>query len=309
MAKLLLNEQPLVVLPELACKIGLNEAIILQQLNYWLNKSTRSYDGRTWVYNTYSDWQKQFPWWSISTIKRSLSTLKKMGLIITGNYNLLPQDRTIWYTIDFDKINELANKKDNAGNEPGEEPGEEPLGQNEPMGSSTPPSEGPLGQNEPMGRSNCTNASGQNEPMQEVKMSRPLPETTTETTNREQQHSHSDLVSTSNDRARDVVVSLENIGMEKGVIQNLIISYDIEIIQEWVKVAKTKKNPAGFVREALEKGWPLPAGMEKKDYSKEKTKELFSELEEAKKSAADPEKSRMMIERIKKKLSGRADDG
>ncbi len=38
MAKLLLNEQPLVVLPELACKIGLNEAIILQQLNYWLHK-------------------------------------------------------------------------------------------------------------------------------------------------------------------------------------------------------------------------------------------------------------------------------
>ncbi len=117
------------------------------------------------------------------------------------------------------------------------------------------------------------------------------------------------LVSTSNDRARDVVVALENIGMEKGVIQNLIISYDIELIQKWVKVAKTKKNPAGFVRQALEKGWPLPAGAEKKDYSEEKTKELFSELEEAKKSAADPEKSRVMIERIKKKISGRADDG
>ncbi len=131
MAKLLLNEQPLVVLPELACKIGLNEAIILQQLNYWLNKSSRSHDGRLWVYNTYSDWQKQFPWWSLSTIKRSLSTLKKMGLIITGNYNLLPQDRTIWYTIDFDKINELANKEDD-GNEPDEEPGEGLLGQNEP---------------------------------------------------------------------------------------------------------------------------------------------------------------------------------
>ena len=27
MGKLLLNEQPLVVLPELACKIGLNEAV------------------------------------------------------------------------------------------------------------------------------------------------------------------------------------------------------------------------------------------------------------------------------------------
>ena len=60
MGRLLLNEQPLVVLPELACKIGLNEAIILQQLNYWINKSTKTYDGKQWVYNTYNDWQKQF---------------------------------------------------------------------------------------------------------------------------------------------------------------------------------------------------------------------------------------------------------
>ena len=299
MGKLLLNEQPLVVLPELACKIGLNEAIILQQLNYWLNKSSRKYDGKKWVYNTYNDWQKQFPWWSLSTIKRSLSKLKKMGLISTGNYNQLPQDRTIWYTINFDKINELAKKEE----EPDVEPEEEPLGQNEPMGSSTPPSVRPLGQNELMGGSDCANAMAQNEPMQEVKMSPPLPETTTEIT-REQQHSESNLVSNSNDHATDVVVSLENIGMEKRVIKSLINNYDSKIIREWIKVAKAKKNPAGFIREALEKGWALPAGMEKKDNAAEKTKELFNELEEAKKRAADPEKSKVMIERIRKKISG-----
>jgi len=94
-SKLLFNEQPLVKLPELACKIGLNEAVILQQLNYWIMKSNNIHDGKRWVYNTYSGWQKQFPWWSLSTIKRSLKKLKTMGLIITANYNQLPQDRTV----------------------------------------------------------------------------------------------------------------------------------------------------------------------------------------------------------------------
>lgn len=190
MSSLLLNEQPLVVLPELACKIGLNEAIILQQLNYWINKSTNTYDGKRWVYNTYNDWQKQFPWWSISTIKRSLQRLKKMDLIITANYNQLPQDRTVWYSINYGKINELAaqdNNKDLKDLPECPDAIDRPLGQNEPMGGSTPDNEKPLGQNDPMGRSICTDASGQNDPMQEVNMNRPLPETTTETT-REQQH-------------------------------------------------------------------------------------------------------------------------
>ena len=37
MSRLLINENPLQVLPTLAVKIGLNEAMILQQMHYWLN--------------------------------------------------------------------------------------------------------------------------------------------------------------------------------------------------------------------------------------------------------------------------------
>ena len=35
---LLISEPPLQVLPSLAVKIGLNEAIVLQQIHYWLLK-------------------------------------------------------------------------------------------------------------------------------------------------------------------------------------------------------------------------------------------------------------------------------
>ena len=44
MSNLLLNEVPLMCQPSLATKIGLNEAIFIQQLHYWLNRSTNYID-------------------------------------------------------------------------------------------------------------------------------------------------------------------------------------------------------------------------------------------------------------------------
>ena len=60
MSKLLIADVPLVVLPKLAEKIGLNEAIFLQQLHYRLEHAKYEIDGHRWVYNTVSDWSKQF---------------------------------------------------------------------------------------------------------------------------------------------------------------------------------------------------------------------------------------------------------
>ena len=49
---LLLNENPLIIMPTLAVHIGLNEAIVLQQVHYWLLKSDKLEDGRKWTYNS-----------------------------------------------------------------------------------------------------------------------------------------------------------------------------------------------------------------------------------------------------------------
>jgi DnaD/phage-associated family protein len=107
MSKLLLDEKPILVLPSLAEKIGLNEAIILQQLNYWIQISKHEHEGRKWVYNTYEDWQMQFPFWSISTIRRAISKLEKEGLLIAGNFNRSHIDKTKWYSIDFEVLEGL----------------------------------------------------------------------------------------------------------------------------------------------------------------------------------------------------------
>lgn len=97
---LLIDEYPLIVLPSLAKEIGLNEAIALQQLHYWLSnpKGGVEINGEKWVYNTYEEWQEDnFPFWSIPTIQRTFSRLEKMGLVIsmqTANY-----DRKKYYRI------------------------------------------------------------------------------------------------------------------------------------------------------------------------------------------------------------------
>jgi hypothetical protein len=89
MSKLLIYDNPIMILPSLAQKIGLNEAVMLQQIHYWLVSSQHEKEGRKWVYNTYRDWQLQLPFWSESTIKRSIKSLEDQGYLLSANYNRL----------------------------------------------------------------------------------------------------------------------------------------------------------------------------------------------------------------------------
>ena len=109
MSKLLINENPLQVLPSLAVKTSLNEAIILQQIHYWIEKSDHFYDGRRWVYNSLDNWCLQFPFFSKSTIDRAMKSLCDRGLLIKGNYNKSKFDKTNWYSIDYDKLSQLED--------------------------------------------------------------------------------------------------------------------------------------------------------------------------------------------------------
>lgn len=108
MSRLLLDEQPLVILPKLAVAIGLNEAIVLQQLHYWLEKSNHVHDGHRWIYNTYDDWMEQFPFWSKNTIIRAINSLVNQELVVKGNYNKLKIDNTNWYRINHNTLDRLG---------------------------------------------------------------------------------------------------------------------------------------------------------------------------------------------------------
>lgn len=104
MNNLLIDDYPILVLPKLASEIGLNEAIVLQQMHYWLKKSNHNYDGRRWIYNSFPEWQKHFPFWSVMTIKRAVYSLEKQNLLYVGNYNKAKFDKTKWYSINYEKL-------------------------------------------------------------------------------------------------------------------------------------------------------------------------------------------------------------
>lgn len=138
MSKLLINEQPLQVLPSLANTIGLNEAIFLQQLHFFLRISRNKVGGRSWVYNTINDWQSEFPFWSVKTVQRTIENLEKSGLVVsTDKFNKMKMDKTKWYTIDYQKLSEILPESE-----------KEPFGQNDQM--ETPKKGNAFGQNDQM---------------------------------------------------------------------------------------------------------------------------------------------------------------
>lgn len=146
----LFNENPLVIDRELASVIGLNEAIILQQMQYWIKKSTHEIDDKTWIYNSVSQWMEQFPFWSESTINRTIRNLEEKGLLFTGNYNRDRRDRTKWYSINYLQLDSIMKNA--------------------------------FSQNDECNLSNCDNAISQDDPMQDVNLTKPLPKTTTKIT-------------------------------------------------------------------------------------------------------------------------------
>ena len=123
-SKLLIAEPPLLVLPSLAVLVGLNEAIFLQQLHYWLIQSGKERDGRRWIYNTYDEWQKQLPFWSVRTIRRIVGELETRTLVeSTTRYNLQKVDQTKWYTLlyrNLDRLTETADQVSNLATWPGQ---------------------------------------------------------------------------------------------------------------------------------------------------------------------------------------------
>ena len=86
---------------ELAQRYGAEEAILLNHFEYWieLNRANGEnyYDGRYWTFNSMKAFATIFPYMSEKKIRNALKHLQDEGIIVTGNYNKQPWDRTLWY--------------------------------------------------------------------------------------------------------------------------------------------------------------------------------------------------------------------
>lgn len=87
----------------IAEKYGINAAIILQNMYYWIEKNRANekhfHDGYYWTYNSMKAFEELFPYMSNKQIRGALKKLEDDGIIIDGNYNNSPYDRTKWYAI------------------------------------------------------------------------------------------------------------------------------------------------------------------------------------------------------------------
>lgn len=106
----LLDDPPLLVLPSLACVLGLNESIVLQQLHFLLRnpKNGKRIAEHKWIFNTYEQWQcEYFPFWSARTIQRIFETLAKRKLVVWCQ----PEgkvSRRKYYRIDTERLSEIT---------------------------------------------------------------------------------------------------------------------------------------------------------------------------------------------------------
>lgn len=88
---------------DLAVKYGLQEAIFLENLRFWILKNKANhrhfYEGRYWTYNSAKAYADLFPYWSKQQVERIIAKLKDMGVIQVGHFSANTYDRTNWYSI------------------------------------------------------------------------------------------------------------------------------------------------------------------------------------------------------------------
>lgn len=106
--KLLFNESPYIIQKSLAMKVGVDEALFIQQLHYLVTNKEKGSDfdtfkdGYTWVYNTWWGWQEFFPFWNQKKLQRMINKLETENILVgRKDLNAKAYDKTKWYRIDY----------------------------------------------------------------------------------------------------------------------------------------------------------------------------------------------------------------
>jgi hypothetical protein len=121
----------------LAERYGPVESIILSNICWWVETNRKNgkhfYDGRFWTYGSAAAFERIFTYLKPEQIKYTLRNLRERGALLTGNYNKMRYDRTLWYTVSDDVMAVYECRRAGGGEEsppsgaagePGDEAGE-----------------------------------------------------------------------------------------------------------------------------------------------------------------------------------------
>ena len=94
-------------------KYGVEKAVILYHLRFWLEKNKANgknlHDGYYWTYNSAKAFAVLFSYYTASKVNRLLKQMENDGLIVSGNYNKAGYDRTKWYSMPEYCVESLDN--------------------------------------------------------------------------------------------------------------------------------------------------------------------------------------------------------
>lgn len=93
---------------DIACKFGVEEAIVIENLMFRLRNNKANdrnfHDGRYWTYGNARTFSELFWYWSPKKIERLLKKLEDKGVIVSARLNESAHDRTKWYSVSNDLI-------------------------------------------------------------------------------------------------------------------------------------------------------------------------------------------------------------
>ncbi|MBW4597907.1 MAG: helix-turn-helix domain-containing protein [Brasilonema angustatum HA4187-MV1] len=105
MSKLLISGRHLLYSSSLARRIGRSEATFLQQSYYWMTvRGGQTINGVKWFWKTYEAWSEELGL-SISTVRRAVRKLKKLGLISVKKMCASIWWQVSWYTVNIEAVN------------------------------------------------------------------------------------------------------------------------------------------------------------------------------------------------------------
>lgn len=88
---------------KIATEYGMECAVIIKHLYFWIKKNQvcekNFHDGRYWTYGSVKAFCELFPYMGDKKLRNAFKKLEDNGLIVVGNYNTLPFDRTKWYSL------------------------------------------------------------------------------------------------------------------------------------------------------------------------------------------------------------------
>lgn len=118
-SRALLDEPPILLVPSLACAMGVPLALIVQQVHYWQTNPRLSghvdEHGTKWVRNSATMWQADnFRFWTADKIRRLMADGRAKNVLVATSEFGSPTDRSLWWSVGHDGVDEALAKAQNA---------------------------------------------------------------------------------------------------------------------------------------------------------------------------------------------------